>query len=206
MLTEALPAGASLYSISASQGSCSGTSTLTCALGSLEDGASATVQVAAIANATGSLTDAASVTGTETDPNPTNNGASATTVVRAFPTSTTTTTTTSPATAPTAKPRATTGKASEQTTTSVAFSATINPEGSPTTWRLAIGTSKKKLERLTVKQSAGSGTTPLGVLAIIKGLKPGTRYYVEIVAVNANGSSHGEIVAFKTKGKAAKSK
>ena len=71
---------------------------------------------------------------------------------------------------------------------------------------MAIGTSKKKLERLTVKQSAGSGTTPLGVLAIIKGLKPGTRYYVEIVAVNANGSSHGKIVELETKGKAPKKK
>lgn len=208
-LTEALPAGTSLYSINASQGSCSGTSTLTCALGALEDGASATVQVTAIANATGSLTDTASVTSTETDPNPTNNSTSAATLVREFPTSTTstpTTTSTSPTTAPTAKPQATTGKASELTTTSVAFSGTINPEGSATTWRLAIGTSKKKLERLTVKQSAGSGTTPLGVLAIIKGLKPGTRYYVEIVAVNANGSSHGKIVELETKGKAPKKK
>ncbi len=207
-LTEALPAGTSLYSINASQGSCSGTSTLTCALGALEDGASATVQVTAIANTTGSLTDTASVTSTETDPNPANNSTSATTLVREFPTSTTTTTTTTttPTTAPTAKPQATTGKASEQTTTSLAFSGTINPEGSATTWRLAIGTSKKKLERLTVKQSAGSGTTPLGVLAIIKGLKPGTRYYVEIVAVNANGSSHGKIVELETKGKAPKKK
>lgn len=202
-LTDSLPAGTSLYSIGSSQGACSGTSTLTCALGALEDGASATVQVTAIANATGSLTDSASVTGTEADPSTANNSASTTTLVRAFPTSASSTLGTSP-TAATAKPQAATGKASEKARTSVAFSATINPEGSATTWHFAIGTSKKKLKRLTETQSAGSGTTPLGVLAIVKGLKPGTRYYVEVVAVNAHGTVDGKIVSFKTTGKAPK--
>jgi uncharacterized repeat protein (TIGR01451 family) len=200
-LTDSLPAGTSLYSVVSSQGTCAGTSTLTCALGALEDGASATVQVTAIANATGAQTDTASIGGTATDPNPANNSASATTNVAAFPASGTTTPPT-----PSAKPQASTGKASEKTKKSVAVSGIVNPEGSATTWRLEIGTSKKKLKRMTKAQSAGSGTTPLGVLAILKGLKPGTRYYVEIVAVNANGTVSGKIVKFKTKGKAPKKK
>jgi len=72
-LTDTLPAGVTFISASASQGACSGTTTLTCALGSLASGASATVTISVKSTAAGVLTDTASVAGNETDPVSANN-------------------------------------------------------------------------------------------------------------------------------------
>lgn len=201
-LTDSLPAGTSLYSVGPSQGSCSGTSTLSCSLGVLEDGASATVVITVAANTAGTATDTATVTGTERDPNGANNSASASTVVNAAASGGSSGGGGTKAVM--APPQASTGRVSEITKGSALISATVNPEGSATSWHLAIGTSKKRLTRLTASQSAGSGTTALGVLALLKGLKPGQRYYVEVVAVNAHGTVKGKLISFKTAGKAKK--
>jgi len=72
------PAG-SVVSATASQGTC--TTAVTCALGTLGPGAHATVTVVAEPRATGTLSERASVTGTQTDPNTANNTATATTTV-----------------------------------------------------------------------------------------------------------------------------
>jgi uncharacterized repeat protein (TIGR01451 family) len=65
-----------------SQGSCSSTTTLTCALGSLAVGATATVQVNVIAAATGyNINNTVSVSTTSADANPGNNSATATITV-----------------------------------------------------------------------------------------------------------------------------
>jgi uncharacterized repeat protein (TIGR01451 family) len=72
-VTDTLPSGVTFGSASASQGSCSGTSTVTCALGTLGNGASATVTITVTPTATGTLTNTASVQGTEADPNTANN-------------------------------------------------------------------------------------------------------------------------------------
>jgi uncharacterized repeat protein (TIGR01451 family) len=52
-VTDALPAGATLVSANASQGSCSGTTTVSCSLGSLASGASATVTIVVMTTALG---------------------------------------------------------------------------------------------------------------------------------------------------------
>jgi uncharacterized repeat protein (TIGR01451 family) len=70
-LTDALPAGPALATSASSQGSCSGTSTVTCAIGAIANGATATITLVVSPGAgdVGSpLTDTASVSGNEPDP------------------------------------------------------------------------------------------------------------------------------------------
>ena len=83
-VTDPLPSGVTLVSATPSQGGpCSGTATVSCTLGSIAPGGSATVTivVAVGSNTSGSLTNTASVAATTPDPNPTNNSATATTTV-----------------------------------------------------------------------------------------------------------------------------
>ena len=75
-VSDPVPAGATLVSASTSQGSC-GAPEVTCALGALARGASATVTITVQANQVGTLANSASVSGTLTDPNPANNAAEA---------------------------------------------------------------------------------------------------------------------------------
>jgi uncharacterized repeat protein (TIGR01451 family) len=70
-LTASLTSGLTLQSASASQGSCSGA--VTCALGGIASGGSATVTIVARAGASGSFSFTASVASTPPDVNPTNN-------------------------------------------------------------------------------------------------------------------------------------
>jgi uncharacterized repeat protein (TIGR01451 family) len=79
--SETLPAGVALDSVAPSQGSCSGSGTITCALGTLAANASATVTVTVrvTKKGSGNLTTTASVAAAETDPATANNVASAVT-------------------------------------------------------------------------------------------------------------------------------
>jgi uncharacterized repeat protein (TIGR01451 family) len=72
-LTDTLPGGVTFLSAIPSQGSCSGTSLITCSLGNLANGASATVSIVVTTTAVGALTNTASVTSATTDPNSANN-------------------------------------------------------------------------------------------------------------------------------------
>jgi len=80
-LTDVLPAGVNLVSASASQGSCSGTTTVLCALGTLNSSASANVQITVTPVVTGTLTNNLSVASNEVDVQPSNNTASTSVVV-----------------------------------------------------------------------------------------------------------------------------
>ncbi|MEO8053919.1 MAG: hypothetical protein ABI768_02120 [Acidobacteriota bacterium] len=81
--SDPLPASISLVSATPSQGGCSGTTTVTCLLGGLPAGSSATISivVSVSAAAVPSITNTASVAATETDPNPGDNSATAPTTV-----------------------------------------------------------------------------------------------------------------------------
>ncbi|MCU1230586.1 MAG: Extracellular nuclease, partial [Acidobacteria bacterium] len=73
-VTDILPAGATLTSAIPSQGSCSGTTTVTCTLGTLNNGANATIAITVQAPATpGPVSNTATVTTTSNDPNAGNN-------------------------------------------------------------------------------------------------------------------------------------
>ena len=82
-VTDVLDASLTLVSATPSQGEpCTGTGTITCNLGSLISGASATVTVVATTSPTpGMIGSTASVTATEPDPNLSNNSATQTTNV-----------------------------------------------------------------------------------------------------------------------------
>jgi uncharacterized repeat protein (TIGR01451 family) len=81
VVTDTLPGGVTFVSATASQGSCAGTSTVTCNLGSLAGGATATVTIVVQPTANGTLSNTAQVSMTETDPTPANNTATATATV-----------------------------------------------------------------------------------------------------------------------------
>ncbi len=80
-VTDPIPGGAALVSSGPSQGACVVTTELTCNLGTLPVGASATVTVVVGAPAHGTLSNTASVAGDKADPNPGNDSATALTAV-----------------------------------------------------------------------------------------------------------------------------
>jgi uncharacterized repeat protein (TIGR01451 family) len=89
-VTDPLPATVHFNSVSSTQGTCTRSTTttpktkdgtVTCGLGALSNGASATVTIVVTATQPGMLTNTASVSGDQTDPNPANNSATATTIV-----------------------------------------------------------------------------------------------------------------------------
>ena len=84
-VTDTLPSGLSARSSSASQGSCSGTTTVTCAIGDLASGASATVSIVVRPSSPGSITNSASVAGNQPDPDSANNTATQQTTISAAP-------------------------------------------------------------------------------------------------------------------------
>jgi uncharacterized repeat protein (TIGR01451 family) len=77
VLTDALPSGLSFVSAAPSQGSCAGTSSLTCSLGSLGVGASATVAITARVNAVGTFANTVRAFSNLADPVAANNAATA---------------------------------------------------------------------------------------------------------------------------------
>jgi uncharacterized repeat protein (TIGR01451 family) len=79
--SDTLPAGVSYVSASPSTGTCSGTTTVTCAIGTLAVNATATVSIVVQATTTGTISNTATVTGTKTDPVSANNSATTTTTV-----------------------------------------------------------------------------------------------------------------------------
>jgi uncharacterized repeat protein (TIGR01451 family) len=81
VVTDQLPAGVTLVSVSASQGSCSGQPTMVCALGSLGPGATATITIVVQPTAAGTITNTVTIHGGQPDSNPLNDTAVATTVV-----------------------------------------------------------------------------------------------------------------------------
>jgi uncharacterized repeat protein (TIGR01451 family) len=85
ILSNALASGVTFSSVSASQGSCSGTTMLSCNLGWMTNGSSATIRVNVVAAAVGSASDGANIApaGDVSDPDPANNNASAATVINA---------------------------------------------------------------------------------------------------------------------------
>ena len=81
-VTDTLPLGAAFQSATSSQGSCiQAAGTVTCKIGSLANGASATIEIKVTPQNTGTITNTASVTGDQSDFNATNNSATESTTV-----------------------------------------------------------------------------------------------------------------------------
>jgi len=80
-VVDTLPASVRFVSDSSSQGTCSGSATVTCALGDLANGGTATVTIVVETSAAGSITNQATVESSTSDPNSDNNSANAATAV-----------------------------------------------------------------------------------------------------------------------------
>ncbi len=102
-MSDTLPAGVNFVSVTPSQGSCTGTSAITCDLGDFPDSGSATVTLVVTPTVAGTLNNSASAFASAIDPNPANNFFTATTTVLPATTPTPTPTTTP---TPTATPAA----------------------------------------------------------------------------------------------------
>src|SRR5712692_9671464 len=81
-VTDTLP-NVTFVSATATQGACSGTSTVLCSIGTRGVGSSATVTIVVTPQAIGSIRNTATVTADQPDPNPDNNSATVATTVEA---------------------------------------------------------------------------------------------------------------------------
>jgi CSLREA domain-containing protein len=192
VVTDTLPSSATYFGSTTSQGSCSGTTTVTCSLGSVAKGSTAKITITVIPTATGSLSDTASASTAQTDPNTANNSATATTTI----TPTTTTTTVTVTKTVNVAPVVLTGTASHIKSTSATLSAVVNPAGETTTYNFVVTTGN-----VTTSVPGGAlaaSSNPTVVSVPVKHLKAGKTYHFQIEAVNATGASFGQALKFKT--------
>jgi uncharacterized repeat protein (TIGR01451 family) len=82
-VTDQLPSNVQFISARPSQGSCGAPNPIVCSIGNLAVGASATINVVVQPTAVGALTNSASVSGNQQDPNPANNTAGVTNTAQA---------------------------------------------------------------------------------------------------------------------------
>ncbi|HEY5316743.1 MAG TPA: choice-of-anchor Q domain-containing protein [Solirubrobacteraceae bacterium] len=94
-------------------------------------------------------------------------------------------------------PAVVTGKAKSVSAFRATLGATVNPEGSATTYYFQYGTSTKYGSKTGTVHLA-SGTTAAAVSAGLRNLKPHNTYHFRIVATNATGTSDGVGGVFKT--------
>jgi len=80
-MVDVLPSTVALGSVTPSVGSCTGSTTITCDLGDLANGASATVTIVVTTTASGKLTNTATVSSDETETDPSNNSVAQQTTV-----------------------------------------------------------------------------------------------------------------------------
>ena len=99
------------------------------------------------------------------------------------------------ASAPTVKIAA----ASSVTTQSAHINATLNPNGSATSYHFDYGPTST-LGIATATKSAGSGTRTIRISADLAGLQSGTTYFYDVIAQNAGGTVTTRTLTFKTTG------
>lgn len=81
-VTDTLPGAVTLVSATATQGNCSGSSTVSCNLGTLPVGGIAVITIVVTPSASGQITNTATISGSESDFDSTNNTAGITTVIQ----------------------------------------------------------------------------------------------------------------------------
>jgi hypothetical protein len=95
------------------------------------------------------------------------------------------------------KPVVTTRKASGVKSTSATLHGSVKPGGAKTTYFFEYGTTKSYGAK-SAKHTLKAGDTTRSVAAVIKRLKPGTKYHFRLVAKNSAGTAHGKDVTFTT--------
>jgi uncharacterized repeat protein (TIGR01451 family) len=81
VVTDVLPAGVTFVSATPTQGTCSGTTTVTCNLGTIVNGGSASIALTVTLNASGPVSNTATVSAQQADANPANSTSTATITV-----------------------------------------------------------------------------------------------------------------------------
>ncbi|HKR61301.1 MAG TPA: PQQ-dependent sugar dehydrogenase [Pyrinomonadaceae bacterium] len=81
-ISDTLPVGVTLVSASATQGSCSGSATVNCSVGTINNGAFAIATIVVSPTTPGQLTNTAAATASETDFDPSNNSSTTNTVIQ----------------------------------------------------------------------------------------------------------------------------
>lgn len=104
---------------------------------------------------------------------------------------------TPPETPPPTPPSVTTEAASGISSTGATLNASINPNGSSTTYKFEYGTKEKELNKSTAPINDLTGSTSQKVKAEVS-LEPGTKYYFRIYASNAGGTKTGSELSFTT--------
>ncbi len=100
-------------------------------------------------------------------------------------------------------PTATTGQASDITSTTATLNATVNPQGgAATTAQFVYGTDATLTTGTTVVPipalDLGTGTADVPLIEPLTGLLPETTYYFEVHATNFAGTTTGTIESFTT--------
>ncbi len=97
---------------------------------------------------------------------------------------------------PSAVPTATTGSATVATGTTATLNGSVNPNGVASSYYFEYGPTANYGSQ-TAPQSAGAGTSPVGVSGNLSGLTPGTVYHYRLVAVGpGSGVSTGADATF----------
>jgi hypothetical protein len=94
-------------------------------------------------------------------------------------------------------PAVTTGAASAVTAHGAALAGTVNPQGSPTTYRFEYGLTTAYTAQTTAVD-AGAGTTDAAAAATLSGLQEGTVYHYRVTATNVSGTVTGVDRTFST--------
>jgi hypothetical protein len=181
-----LPADTTLFGTMSSQGTCASSGspvTVTCELGAIAAGSSATVTLVISVSQAGSVTNAAMAGNAEGS----SANASATTKVAAP-------VVTGP---PVTGPTATTGAATGIGAHSATLTGTVATGGQPTSYLFEYGKSKAYGRVSVVRQIGADGT----VSAVVPGLSAATDYHYRLVAANDSGTSDGAQVTFQTAGR-----
>jgi subtilisin family serine protease len=96
-------------------------------------------------------------------------------------------------------PSATTGAATDVSTTSSTLNGSVNPNGTVTNAWFEWGTSSTLSGfNSTSSESIGSGTSAESVSASLSGLSASTTYYFRVAASNDGGTTKGSILSFTT--------
>ncbi len=184
-VVDQLPAHSTLFGATPSQGSCSATGSpakITCSLGKVAAGSSATVTIVAAVSQPGTVTNTASASNDEGGAV----SASASTEVVA-----------PVAPAGAGPPSATTGSVSAIGKHRSRLHGHVDSGGQPTAYFFKYG-KRRPLGNITPVRHVASSA---GVSALASHLARGTVYRYRLVAVNDSGTSMGKLRKFKTRGR-----
>jgi hypothetical protein len=175
-----LPAGATLYGVTSSQGSCVMTGSpanVRCQLGVLDDGTHATITLVIATNNAGTAKNTASATNDQAS----SASASETTSIEA-------------PTPAGSKPKATTGGSRAAGKNQESVAGKVSTGDQPTAYFFQYGKSRA-YGLITKLLRATHGTIKAN--GLLSHLKPGVRYHYRLVAINSRGIAHGTDRTFR---------